>query len=96
MNRAQKAEGLVLIGILFTVGTLAGLTPVTHVKQWTLDNSPAGAGAWFGWANAATSELIPLVALDRATTAANDSVRLHRRINAVQTLIDRRAGTPRL
>ena len=34
--------------------------------------------------------------LDRATTAANDSVRLHRRIHAVRTLIDRRAGTSRL
>jgi hypothetical protein len=63
MNRPQKFEGLVLIAILVTVGGLAGLASFTHVKDWTLDNSPAGTGAWFGWANAAISELIPIAAL---------------------------------
>ena len=63
MNRPQKVEGLVLIAILLVVGALAGLASFTHVKDWTLDNSPAGTGAWFGWANAAISELIPLAAL---------------------------------
>ncbi len=59
----RKVEGLVLLVILLVVGALAGLASFTHVKQWTLANSPAGTGAWFGWANAAISELIPLAAL---------------------------------
>jgi hypothetical protein len=63
MNRSQKVEGLVLVVILVTVGGLAGLASFTHVKEWTLDNSPVGTGEWFGWANAAISELIPLAAL---------------------------------
>jgi hypothetical protein len=62
-TRPQKIEGLVLIAILVTVGGLAGLASFTHVKDWTLDNSPAGTGEWFGWANAAISELIPIAAL---------------------------------
>jgi uncharacterized membrane protein len=62
-TRPQKIEGLVLVTILVTVGFLAGLASFTHVKDWTLDNSPAGTGAWFGWANAAISELIPIAAL---------------------------------
>jgi uncharacterized membrane protein len=61
--RPRKIEGLVLIAILVTVGGLAGLASFTHVKDWTLDNSPAGTGEWFGWANAAISELIPIAAL---------------------------------
>lgn len=63
MTRPQKIEGLVLVTILVTVGGLAGLASFTHVKDWTLDNSPAGTGQWFGWANAAISELIPMAAL---------------------------------
>jgi uncharacterized membrane protein len=63
MTRPQKVEGLVLVTILVTVGFLAGLASFTHVKDWTLDNSPAGTGEWFGWANAAISELIPIAAL---------------------------------
>jgi hypothetical protein len=61
--RAQQVECLVLIAILVTVGGFAGLASFTHVKDWTLDNSPTGTGAWFGWANAAISELIPIAAL---------------------------------
>ena len=63
MNRSQKLEGLVLVTILVIVGGLAGLASFTHVKDWTLDNSPVGTGEWFGWANAAISELIPIAAL---------------------------------
>jgi hypothetical protein len=63
MNRAERVEGVVLVLILITVGGLAGAASFTHVHDWTMDNSPAGTGDWFGWANAAISELIPLAAL---------------------------------
>jgi len=62
-DRAARVEGVVLVAILLIVGTLAGLASFTHVKDWTLDNSPPGTGEWFGWANAAISELIPLASL---------------------------------
>ncbi|MGN9911622.1 DUF2637 domain-containing protein [Phytohabitans sp. LJ34] len=42
---------------------MAGAASFTHVHDWTMHNSPAGTGDWFGWANAAISELIPLAAL---------------------------------
>jgi hypothetical protein len=45
------------------VGGLAGAASFTHVHDWTMANSPTGTGDWFGWANAAISELIPLAAL---------------------------------
>jgi hypothetical protein len=61
--RAERIEGGVLVLILVTVGGLAGAASFTHVHDWTMDNSPAGTGDWFGWANAAISELIPLAAL---------------------------------
>jgi hypothetical protein len=63
MNRAERVEGVVQVLILITVGGLAGAASFTHVHDWTMDNSPAGTGDWFGWANAAISELIPLAAL---------------------------------
>ena len=63
MNRAERVEGGVLVLILITVGGLAGAASFTHVHDWTMDNSPVGTGDWFGWANAAISELIPLAAL---------------------------------
>ncbi|MFI5846115.1 DUF2637 domain-containing protein [Catenuloplanes sp. NPDC051500] len=63
MTRAERAEGVVLVVIMLTVGTLAGAASFTHVHDWTMDNSPAGTGDWFGWANAAISELIPIAAL---------------------------------
>ncbi|MCM0674046.1 DUF2637 domain-containing protein [Micromonospora phytophila] len=56
-------EGLVLVVILLIVAGFAGAASFTHVKDWTLDNSPAGTGEWFGWANAVISELIPTAAL---------------------------------
>ncbi|MFV2088663.1 DUF2637 domain-containing protein [Micromonospora sp. LOL_021] len=62
-TRAERAEGVVLVLILLVVGGLAGAASFTHVHDWTMDNSPAGTGEWFGWANAAISELIPLAAL---------------------------------
>ncbi|WJK43314.1 DUF2637 domain-containing protein [Solwaraspora sp. WMMA2056] len=62
-TRAERVEGVVLVLILLVVGGLAGAASFTHVHDWTMDNSPAGTGEWFGWANAAISELIPLAAL---------------------------------
>lgn len=60
---AERIEGGVLVLILITVGGLAGAASFTHVHDWTMHNSPDGTGDWFGWANAAISELIPLAAL---------------------------------
>ncbi|MEU4162548.1 hypothetical protein [Actinoplanes sp. NPDC026670] len=54
---------LVLIVIVLLVGLMAGAASFTHVKEWTLDNSPQGTDQWFGWANAVISELIPTAAL---------------------------------
>ncbi|QGN46143.1 DUF2637 domain-containing protein [Micromonospora sp. WMMC415] len=62
-TRADRAEGLVLVVILLIVAGFAGAASFTHVKDWTLDNSPPGTGAWFGWANAVISELVPVAAL---------------------------------
>jgi hypothetical protein len=59
----ERIEGGVLVLILVTVGGLAGAASFTHVHDWTMHNSPTGTGDWFGWANAAISELIPLAAL---------------------------------
>ncbi|MEJ3748468.1 DUF2637 domain-containing protein [Actinomycetes bacterium KLBMP 9797] len=60
---AQRIENVVLVLILLTVGGLAGAASFTHVHDWTMHNSPPGTGDWFGWANAAISELIPIAAL---------------------------------
>ncbi|TBL39182.1 DUF2637 domain-containing protein [Verrucosispora sp. SN26_14.1] len=60
---AQRIEGLVLVLIVLVVGGLAGAASFTHVHDWTMANSPPGTGDWFGWANAAISELLPLAAL---------------------------------
>nr|WP_218908191.1 DUF2637 domain-containing protein [Micromonospora jinlongensis] len=54
---------MVLVLIVLTVGGLAGAASFTHVHDWTMANSPPGTGDWFGWANAAISELLPLAAL---------------------------------
>jgi hypothetical protein len=61
--RAEKAEGLVLVAILLLVAGFAGAASFTHVKAWTLANSPTGTPVWFGWANAVISELVPIAAL---------------------------------
>ncbi|MEU4383135.1 hypothetical protein [Micromonospora echinofusca] len=62
-NRATRVEGVVLVLILLVVAGFAGAASFTHVKDWTLANSPAGTGQWFGWANAVISELVPIAAL---------------------------------
>ena len=62
-TRADRAEGLVLVAILLLVAGFAGAASFTHVKEWTLDNSPDGTPVWFGWANAVISELVPIAAL---------------------------------
>ncbi|MFG3687827.1 hypothetical protein [Micromonospora sp. NPDC047740] len=58
-----RVEGVVLVLILLTVAGFAGAASFTHVKDWTLANSPAGTGEWFGWANAVISELVPIASL---------------------------------
>ncbi|MGS2613643.1 hypothetical protein ACVCAH_03790 [Micromonospora sp. LZ34] len=62
-SRGTRAEGAVLVLILLTVAGFAGAASFTHVKDWTLANSPQGTGAWFGWANAVISELVPIACL---------------------------------
>jgi hypothetical protein len=62
-TRPDRIEGLVLILILLLVAGSAGAASFTHVKDWTLANSPTGTGDWFGWANAVISELVPVAAL---------------------------------
>jgi hypothetical protein len=54
--------GVLVIIVLF-VGFMAGAASFHHVKEWTLDNSPAGTEQWFGWANAVISELIPTASI---------------------------------
>jgi hypothetical protein len=63
VTRAERVEGLLLVAILLIVGGFAGAASFTHVKDWTMANSPTGTGQWFGWANAVISELIPTAAL---------------------------------
>ena len=60
--REGRFEGLVQVVILIGVAGMAGAASFTHVHDWTMHNSPAGTGDWFGWANAMVSELIPLAA----------------------------------
>jgi hypothetical protein len=57
-----RAENAVQILILLIVGGMAGAASFTHVHDWTMHNSPAGTGSWFGWANAIISELTPTAA----------------------------------
>ncbi|MGX4657216.1 hypothetical protein ACWCHM_26365 [Micromonospora sp. SCSIO 07396] len=58
-----RVEGVVLVLILIAVAGFAGAASFTHVKDWTLANSPTGTGEWFGWANAVISELVPIACL---------------------------------
>ncbi|MCX4470800.1 hypothetical protein OOK41_10855 [Micromonospora sp. NBC_01655] len=58
-----RIEGIVLVLILIAVAGFAGAASFTHVKDWTLANSPTGTGQWFGWANAVISELVPIACL---------------------------------
>jgi hypothetical protein len=68
---APRHENAVQILILVVVGLMAGAASFTHVHDWTMSNSPAGTGDWFGWTNALVSELTP--------TAAGIEVRRRRR-----------------
>ncbi|NRQ40173.1 DUF2637 domain-containing protein [Nonomuraea sp. NN258] len=58
-NRTERIESVVQLVILLLVGLMAGAASFTHVHDWTMANSPAGTGEWFGWANAVISELTP-------------------------------------
>ncbi|GLY97637.1 hypothetical protein Acsp02_48910 [Actinoplanes sp. NBRC 103695] len=60
---ADTGQAAVLVVIVLFVGLMAGAASFNHVKEWTLDNSPAGTDEWFGWANAVISELIPTAAI---------------------------------
>ncbi|BCB81327.1 hypothetical protein GCM10022251_61860 [Phytohabitans flavus] len=61
--RRERVEVALLVLILLIVAVFAGAASFTHVKEWTMANSPAGTPEWFGWANAVISELIPAAAL---------------------------------
>lgn len=61
--RRERVEVALLVLILLVVAVFAGAASFTHVKEWTMANSPAGTPEWFGWANAVISELIPAAAL---------------------------------
>jgi hypothetical protein len=58
----RRGESVVQAVIMLAVAGMAGAASFTHVHDWTMHNSPAGTGNWFGWANAMVSELIPLAA----------------------------------
>ncbi|MFX0593320.1 hypothetical protein [Melissospora conviva] len=62
-RNGSRIEGVALVLILLTVAGFAGAASFTHVKDWTLANSPTGTGQWFGWANAVISELVPVASL---------------------------------
>lgn len=62
-DRGGKFETFVLVLILLAVGGAAGAASFTHVHDWTMRNSPASTGDWFGWANAVITELVPIAAL---------------------------------
>jgi hypothetical protein len=57
-----RAENAVQILIVLVIGGMAGAASFTHVHDWTMHNSPAGTGGWYGWANAVISELTPTAA----------------------------------
>ncbi|WP_449191257.1 hypothetical protein [Actinoplanes subglobosus] len=59
----ERAERAALVLILLGVGAAAGWASFTHMRDWTLANSPAGTPAAYGWVNAAVSELVPIAAL---------------------------------
>lgn len=62
-DRGGRFETFVLVLILLAVGGAAGAASFTHVHDWTMNNSPATTGDWFGWANAVITELVPIAAL---------------------------------
>jgi hypothetical protein len=60
--KSGRGETVIQAVIMLAVASMAGAASFTHVHDWTMHNSPAGTGNWFGWANAMVSELIPLAA----------------------------------
>ena len=72
-TRPERIENAVQIIILLAIGGMAGAASFTHVHDWTMHNTPAGTGGWFGWANAVISELTP--------TAAGLEIRRRKRHN---------------
>jgi len=61
-GRADRAEAVIQVLILLAIAGMAAAASFTHVHDWTMRNSPAGTGSWFGWANAIISELTPTAA----------------------------------
>jgi hypothetical protein len=57
---ADRFEGFMLVLILLGIGAVSAAASFTHIHDWTMTNSPAGTGDWFGWANAVVSDLVPL------------------------------------
>ena len=57
--RKLITEERIQILILLAVAGMAGAASFTHVHDWTMHNTPAGTGTWFGWANAVITELVP-------------------------------------
>jgi hypothetical protein len=57
---ADRFEGVLLVLILLGIGAVSAAASFTHIHDWTMANSPAGTGDWFGWANAVVSDLVPL------------------------------------
>jgi hypothetical protein len=69
----QRLGDAILVLIVVAVGLAAGGASFTHVKEFTMVNSPQGTGVWFGWANAVITELVP--------TASALAIRRRRRHN---------------
>jgi hypothetical protein len=59
---ADRAESVVLAGILTVVAVAAGWASFTHVHDWTMRHAAGGTPDAFGWVNAVISELIPVAA----------------------------------
>ncbi len=63
LTKAERSEIFVLVLIMLAVGLAAGAGSFKHVHDWTMNNSPADTGDWFGWTNAVISELVPVASL---------------------------------
>lgn len=59
---ADRAEAVVLAGILAVVAVAAGWASFSHVHDWTMRHAPTGTPDAFGWVNAVISELVPVAA----------------------------------
>ena len=63
MKKSQRLENVTLIIITVLVGIAAGWASFSHVKEWTMDNSPSGTSDFFGWSNAVIADLVPVASL---------------------------------